>query len=278
MKHLILIMVLLILSYSVFAQQIIKGKITNSNDQPIAYATISVPGTNKGCYSNNDGYFELISNKDSLTISCIGYKSQQFSSKVFNDTLYIRLQKSDIALKEVVVTSQKRMLKKVKDHSRIACSVCASEGMEIVSFIPVPKGSTLSNLTFYYQRTSAKRIAGLRLYTYNYKYEPEEILMTENLVVEIAPYSNKISFDVKQLNIVVPQKGLYAGLVFMDANTADIKKKDKTNPFVYLSTKHKQRRTYIRAYNTPFILQNYPCELTLSKSKITNLQCSYSYY
>lgn len=276
MKYPIFIIGLLFISSSVFPQQSIKGKITNNNHQPIPYATISVAGTNKGCYSNPDGCFELISNKDSLHISCIGYVSQQIKVDDCTDTLYIRLQNSDIAIKEVVVTSQKRTLKKVKDQDRIACSICAYKGMEIVSFIPVPKGSTLNDLTFYCKRTRTKRIAGLRLYTYNYKNEPEEILMTENLVVDIAPYSNKILFDVKKPNIVVPQNGLYAGLVFMDANTVEMKKKDKTNPFVYLSTKHLVKQTFTRKYNGKFHPENFPC--SVNKERINNLQCSYSYY
>nr|WP_321407774.1 carboxypeptidase-like regulatory domain-containing protein [uncultured Carboxylicivirga sp.] len=275
MKYLI-ILILLVHTVVIDAQQSIKGKIINANNQPISYATIAVIGTNKGCYSNTDGCFELISNKDSLSISCIGYVSKQIKIDDCSDTLYIKLQKNDIALKEVVVASQKRTLKKEDDKDRIACSVCAYKGMEIVSFIPVPKGSTLNNLTFYCKRTRTKRIAGLRLYTYNYKYEPEEILMTENLVVEIAPYSNKISFDVKQMNIVVPQNGLYAGLVFMNANTAEMKKKDKTNPFVYLSTKHLVKQTFTRKYNDTFKPENFPC--SVNKERINNLQCSYSYY
>ncbi|MBS2097180.1 carboxypeptidase-like regulatory domain-containing protein [Carboxylicivirga linearis] len=276
MKYLTLIIALLINISVLEAQQRIKGKIINSYDHPIPYATISVTGTNKGCYSNTDGCFELISNKDSLAVSCIGYISEQIKIDDYNDTLYVVLQKNDIALKEVVVTSQKTKLKKVKDQGKIACSVCASKGMEIISFIPVPKGSTLNNLTFYCKRTRTKRIAGLRLYTYNYKNEPEEILMTENLVVDIAPYSNKILFDVKKLNIVVPQNGLYAGLVFMDANTAEMKKKDKTNPYVYLSSKHLTKQTYIRKYNDSFKPENFPC--SVNKERISNLQCSYSYY
>nr|WP_321450458.1 carboxypeptidase-like regulatory domain-containing protein [uncultured Carboxylicivirga sp.] len=275
MKYLF-VLGLIIQIVSVQAQQTIKGKIINEDDHPIPYATISVAGTNKGCYSNTNGCFELTSNKDSLAVSCIGYISEQIKIDDYNDTLYVVLQKNDIALKEVVVTSQKTKLKKVKDQGKIACSVCASKGMEIVSFIPVPKGSTLNNLTFYCKRTHTKRVAGLRLYSYNYKNEPEEILMTENLVVDIAPYSNKILFDVKKLNIVVPQNGLYAGLVFMDANTAEMKKKDKTNPYVYLSSKHNRKQTFIRTYNHKFTPENFP--YAFDKERISNLQCSYSYY
>ena len=276
MKYLAFIIALLINNSVTEAQQRIKGKITNNNHQPIPYATISVTGTNKGCYSDTNGCFQLISDKNSLAISCIGYKSQQIKIDDYSDTIYIRLQKSDIALKEVVVTSQERTLKKVKDKSRIACSACLSKGTEIVSFIPVPKGSTLNDLTFYCKRTPSKRVAGLRLYTYNYKNEPEEILMTENLVVDIAPYSNKILFDVKKLNIVVPQNGLYAGLVFINANTTEMKTKDKANPYVYLSNKHLVKQTYLRNYSTKFYIINFDC--SVNKERINNLQCSYSYY
>jgi len=70
---------LLLLSDLLIAQKIITGKITDSNNQPVAGSTISVKGTNLITQSDTSGNFSVFvpNGKKTITISSVGYISQE---------------------------------------------------------------------------------------------------------------------------------------------------------------------------------------------------------
>lgn len=88
----------------------IKGSIAGSDfSKPISEANISIKGTNKGTYSNKTGQFKITTNKLplTLTISHIGYVSQQIEVANTYKELKIRLVEDIIPLSTVDISANK---------------------------------------------------------------------------------------------------------------------------------------------------------------------------
>ena len=104
MKHLLLLLTMLSISLTAFAQQKVTGNVKDSSGEPIIGASISVKNNQTvGTITDFDGNFTLdIPNQGILIVSYIGYVAQEIPAegkKVFNIIL-----KEDIkALEEVVV-------------------------------------------------------------------------------------------------------------------------------------------------------------------------------
>ncbi|MEL7002471.1 MAG: carboxypeptidase-like regulatory domain-containing protein [Bacteroidota bacterium] len=68
----------LITAYS-FSQVKISGRLINEKGDPVPYATVGLKNAKVGSASNEQGFFQLYhalsNNRDTLTISCIGYKN-----------------------------------------------------------------------------------------------------------------------------------------------------------------------------------------------------------
>ena len=96
------------------AQQTINGKVVSIiNNEPIAYANIGIPNTHIGTITNKDGSFSIIIperfNKDSLTISSLGFNKKTIALKFFaqQKQTVIYLNEKRTLLQTVVVSSRK---------------------------------------------------------------------------------------------------------------------------------------------------------------------------
>ena len=73
---------LLFSGVSAFAQNISKGKVLDSNGEPIIGASVFVPGTSTGSITDIDGNFTIsVAPNTTLEISCIGYVSARVAAK-----------------------------------------------------------------------------------------------------------------------------------------------------------------------------------------------------
>ena len=63
----------------------IKGKIVDSNGDPVIGANVMVKGTTNGCITDIDGNFSLKGAKGTLVISYIGYKTEEVQVKGHKD-------------------------------------------------------------------------------------------------------------------------------------------------------------------------------------------------
>ncbi len=111
---LILIIVVEQLSSSViFSQTVLTGKVTDTiTGEPLEWAVVTVGRTLRNALTDKDGSFVLrnISKDDSLTITCMGYASKKMKAKSAIASLAIQLEKSQMDLKEIVVTSHSNNL------------------------------------------------------------------------------------------------------------------------------------------------------------------------
>lgn len=105
MKHLFLLLTMLSISLSSFAQQSIKGKVKDSQGEPIIGASVIVKNNNSvGTITDFDGNFtlELPSTSSVLVISYVGYATQEVPT-AGKTSFDITLKEDNLALDEVVV-------------------------------------------------------------------------------------------------------------------------------------------------------------------------------
>lgn len=280
MKYYLLLFIYSI-SLALYSQNT-EGTITNTEEKPIPYATISIKNTNKGCFSDETGNFILpyqLKTGDTLAISCIGYQAATIPADGINLPLKVHLVKSNHAIKAVTVEAHKRKLIKVKDNQRVSISARLSKGMELITYIDIRKGCTLNDVTFYCQRTSGTRLLAVRVYNINYKGEPGECIISENRIEEIGAFRNQFTFNLKDLNITAEQDGLYVGVQYIEINQLEDKNSHNPNPLVYFSNRNNRNRSYLRSFkNKDFIKNRLGSNSPNITNKPVNLQCSYSYY
>lgn len=91
------------------AQGTLKGKVTDTKDQPIIHATILLEGTAIGTSTDNDGLFTIsnLPNKGTLVVRAVGYQTQKQSFQANNkgETIHIKLNEDNLNLNEVVVSA-----------------------------------------------------------------------------------------------------------------------------------------------------------------------------
>ena len=104
---------LLVAQTNVFSQKIlIKGRILDQDNKPVAFATIAIDNTRKGVICDENGKFGLHINKQyniKLNISSVGYEPKQVSVDLTNKTIpfiYVHLEPKTTSIDEVTVTGQ----------------------------------------------------------------------------------------------------------------------------------------------------------------------------
>jgi hypothetical protein len=108
-KNFALCVILITLIFSAKAQNptIVEGVIIDSLFEAIPFANIIVPNTTIGTTSNIEGYYKLELKKttsDSLTVSCIGYKSEKIKIQLgISQKINIQLTPQDFEIGEVVI-------------------------------------------------------------------------------------------------------------------------------------------------------------------------------
>jgi hypothetical protein len=88
---------------------LVKGKVVDSLDNPIPYASIFIEKSQIGTNSDIEGYFEISVDKLPVTIqtSSMGYKSRDIVVEDSKENVLIPLRPKSTYLEEVVITSNK---------------------------------------------------------------------------------------------------------------------------------------------------------------------------
>lgn len=105
LRKLICISLLSLLSFSIFAQKRITGKVTANDTTPIAGATIQVPGTSTGTATLNDGSFAITlpAGRNTLVVSYVGYKNKEVNVGS-SSNVSVNLEDDVTGLTEAIVT------------------------------------------------------------------------------------------------------------------------------------------------------------------------------
>jgi TonB-linked SusC/RagA family outer membrane protein len=128
-RQLCALLLLLLTSSSLYAQQAITGKVISGDDrQPVIGATIKVKGANRGAVTDATGSFAIsAAGTDILQITFIGFLPELYPLKGATDVT-ITLQPDKKALDEVVVTA----LGIRKEVKRVGYSVQEVKGADLI--------------------------------------------------------------------------------------------------------------------------------------------------
>jgi len=109
--------ILLILSSSVFSQNILNGKITDENNNPVKESQVYIYELKKTIYTKENGNFSIENiSKDSLTLNVFsyGYSSKKIKIDIKNTNFVnIVLSPLEYSSAEVVITATKNAIKKI---------------------------------------------------------------------------------------------------------------------------------------------------------------------
>lgn len=216
-------------SFSVSGQRtILKGKLLDkTSKEPVVYANISFINIKNGISSREDGSFELeIKKEDSnrrIHISCLNYQDTIVLAKdIKNKTFYMTPKSYEL---DEIVLSRKSKKEVIIDkylESDIKASFGTSKGFPWVAtkFFKHSKSYSetpyLKNVTIYLNQSRVMRNKGkfrLRFYAVNTESGgPSEDLIKDNIIITVKKNDKKISLDVTQYDIEIPESGFYIGV------------------------------------------------------------------
>jgi outer membrane receptor protein involved in Fe transport len=93
-----------------FAQNSIKGVVTDENNQPVPGASISVAGTKEGTTSDYDGSFVLITKETppfSIDVTAVGHASSSVNVTSLSQKMQVKLRAEETKLNEIVVSASR---------------------------------------------------------------------------------------------------------------------------------------------------------------------------
>src|SRR4051812_19872721 len=96
-----------------FAQKVVTGKVTGTNNQPASGATVTVTGTNVATQTNAEGNFSISvpQGRSSLTVTYVGFENRTIEVGS-GSSLSVSLTAANTSLSEVVVTGYTAQRKK----------------------------------------------------------------------------------------------------------------------------------------------------------------------
>src|SRR5689334_13975373 len=105
LKQIALLFCSIFIAEGIFAQVSVKGSITNQSGEPIAGASVTTKGSDKGTTSQSNGTFEVVVRANStLAISYVGYITKEVKVGSSNiASLPIQLLENKNALDQVIV-------------------------------------------------------------------------------------------------------------------------------------------------------------------------------
>ncbi|TQD39373.1 DUF5686 and carboxypeptidase regulatory-like domain-containing protein [Haloflavibacter putidus] len=104
--------------YTAFSNAQIKGKVTNTNGEPLPYVNIYIKENFKGTTSNQNGFYELELEENGekiLVFQYLGYQTKEKKVHFKNTpkTLNVELKEASTSLEEVVVSAEKNPANRV---------------------------------------------------------------------------------------------------------------------------------------------------------------------
>ncbi|MBN8665639.1 MAG: carboxypeptidase-like regulatory domain-containing protein [Chitinophagales bacterium] len=192
--------------------------------KPISFASIFNLVKKNGVYSNETGNFKIDLNvSDTISISCIGYKTIKFVPIDINTLDSISLISDIRELEEVVVYSQNFNYKSIKlgdKRLRSSIHISRSSGFEYATFVPNPQNGArlfIEKISFKI-RKSGNQPAAIRVHIYEPDsfFRPAKELLDSNVFIIVTdPGDHNIAVKIKKLQAPFYQAGVFIGVEYL---------------------------------------------------------------
>ena len=210
--------------FSSFAQKVI---VDSADRQPIAYVSV-ICKNNVGTYADENGRFKLAcSPSDTLFFSRIGYHSKFCVARNLPDTIFLL---SNNNLKEVVIKTRKTQNAGVElgyfDNKRGGHFTNVNQAALFIENttnqeVKISKiGFQVSNIKFSVSEkenrvSNSAIIVRPRIYGVANDGTPDKDLLVKDLSKKIAKNQKKIEFDISDLDLFLPESGVFLSLEFI---------------------------------------------------------------
>ncbi len=206
-------MFFLFANLSLFSQ--IKGKITDEKNQAIPFVNIWIENENIGTTSEENGEFtinESDKNKN-LIFSALGYDKKIVKAI---DNLQVVLKSSEIQLDEVVVikklASKEIEIGKVKDKVLQAFDNGPKIDIKFFPYLEKYKKTKFINQISVFTDSKIEN-ASIKIHFYKIDKNgfPAEELLQKDLIISVKKGTIKNTFNLENLNLVMPKDGVFVG-------------------------------------------------------------------
>jgi hypothetical protein len=218
----------------------------------IPYATIKVINKPDGTYADESGRFEVkILAKDSLLVTCIGYRSKMVAPN--QDTIF--LNPVVVNLDEVKVRSKKAkectvgLADSKKDGTFYFCGNIHTETSILIS---IPDSFTyyrIKGIKFNSKHENGTSLIRLHIYSQGKDGMPDKELLPEDVIINKYLKSNG-QIDMSRFNLILNNRVLFVGLENIESNTKFSLEKGECIGLGFTYSK-KQNLSYHRSLHDP---------------------------
>ncbi|WP_298780796.1 carboxypeptidase-like regulatory domain-containing protein [uncultured Polaribacter sp.] len=238
----------LLISTQLFSQKVnITGKLVDKEtNEPVVYANISFLNSKKGISSNEDGTFSINLDKKYLEnqvhISCLNFKDTVVYAKNLQNNI-LKLEPKAFTLDEITLTKrieQSVVLGEVKNKVE---GVHTSGMRMLAKYFPNDKRVKCCNFLEAIEIHFSKRNVHqkkskfrIRIFSKDDKTGlPKEDILNVNLPVEIEDGQEKVTIDISNFNIEMPENGIFIAFekLLIPFNAYGKKEIDTENEFFY---------------------------------------------
>jgi len=229
----LLIPVFIIFNLFVNGQSKLQGYILDKQtSKPILYATIGAVKFQYGTYSDTSGLFTLYykSERDSLKISYLGYKSIYTCVKDLQQNSRILLEPNPVQLNEVVI-NPKKTKKKSMDLGYFSKKyngfLLPPNSLTHATFIPFPKDGNyviLKSIRFKYRLEENNTPLRIHILNVVNNGVPGDDMLIDNIIFDTYERHGKqiANIDISKYNLIMPHNGVFITLELIDCDKSNL--------------------------------------------------------
>lgn len=218
--------------------------LSKTTQKAIPYATIGLLRENKGTTSDELGKFNLaIKHKDdSLMISAVGYKTSVFPVALLVNNMKIEIEENQDFLPTFVVTSKNSYANPVTLNEMNNCgnnyfTIDKNTYSQIAQHFEAPR-EQMRLTKIHICKMSEKSIFRVHVFDMDsISRKPLHDLLLRNF--EVNNTNRNVEIDLKEYNIVLPQKDFFVSIEWLFVPENEIHKKTKLNNSMVSFTSYK---------------------------------------
>lgn len=237
----IVLLLLILFSFPLYAQKIVKGKVINKITRlGVPYTTIGLIKENKGTSANSEGEFKIsasLYSEDSLRFSSVGYKTLIISLNNMSENAVVELEDESTILNEVFIT---------KDYKNVVLN--QFNGCSLNYFSPAL--ISFSQLACYFKtpeenmkvkeinlcKLASNSLFRIRFYLYDSTSKGPGKDISDK-VIEINSSKRKVEENLEKYNIIIPGREFFVAIewIFTDFNAFKMKAKINKKQIKYIA-------------------------------------------
>ena len=219
-------------------------------NEPIDYANIWIENHDVGTFSNQYGFFSLVTNSTSekIIITHVGYNTKHIFIKEIKDTIF--LNPIILKLNTVIIAKKKNkkniIIDEIKENDVVLYFGTDLKYPWIIAKY-FPYDAKFENLRFLKKISlitgiDQKADFNIRIYSASEDGKPYEYLSSENIIATAKKGFHKTEVDISKLNILFPKDGLFIAIEnIKDVNSPKFK---NTSLVLGLDLSNKSQSTY----------------------------------